>query len=307
MGGQVVSCARAKEKQMTEIVLEHHLSDGSRYQASFLPDVGMNLVSFKRNDVEIIDQNTKNLFEERSSGLGPLIGPHFHRRKSEIIPKLENESLFPHIERCRAKKIEDPFSHGIARYAPWKIISSSENQIVAQLLGKEEWNGVPLSKIEGQNFAMKMTAALGKWGLMLELSVVSDTDSLVGIHYYYHLPAGNNRIRSHVQKRCWKEGQLIDIPPEWGYEEGKLDFELNQGADYTFSCAPDPLRGDIWLETKAYRLRTLYACNCQENAWQLYHPKGASFVCIEPVSAQDPRHPNLTVSSLSIQLHVECL
>ena len=62
--------------------------------------------------------------------------------------------------------------------------------------------------------------------------------------------------------------------------------------------------GKILLETTEYQLATSYLCNCQENCWQLYHPKGASFVCIEPISAQDPRHANLTVSSLHIQLEI---
>lgn len=42
----------------------------------------------------------------------------------------------------------------------------------------------------------------------------------------------------------------------------------------------------------------------EENCWQLYHPEGASFVCIEPISSQDPRHPNLSVSAISIRLAI---
>lgn len=49
--------------------------------ATFLPELGMNLASYKKGDYEAIDQNTQGEFEERFAGLGPLIGPHFHHQK----------------------------------------------------------------------------------------------------------------------------------------------------------------------------------------------------------------------------------
>lgn len=252
----------------------------SPYEAIFAPLHGMNLLSFKRDGIEVIDQATKGAFEERFSGLGPLIGPHFHRRLPELVPKVQGESLFPHIARCKAKGILDPFSHGVARYCPWKT-EVKGNQIQGEISGKDLWNGVPLSLIEGQNFVMKMKAVLSSSGLSIDLSVVSDTDSLVGIHYYYRLPNGKGRIRS-----------------------GNLNLELKEAIDTTFHLSPNPLAGDILLETEEYFLKTHYHCLCEENSWQLFHPENASFVCIEPISAKDPRHANLSVSSLSIQLQI---
>lgn len=265
---------------MEKITLTCPLDDGSSYQAIFAPSSGMNLISFKRGDVEVIDPTTKEAFEERFSGLGPLIGPHFHRRKPELVPKVPDESLFPHIARCNAKGILDPFSHGVARYCPWKT-EVKGNQILANISGKDLWNDVPLSTIEGQNFVMKMKAALSKTGLSIDLSVVSDTDSVVGIHYYYRLPNGKGSIKSHG-----------------------LNLELKESIDTTFLSSPNPLNGNILLETEEYFLQTHYQCLCEENSWQLYHPQNASFVCIEPLSAKDPRKPNLSVSSLSIQLRI---
>ena len=77
--------------------------------------------------------------------------------------------------------------------------------------------------------------------------------------------------------------------------------------DNTFHPFPHPLNGTIILELDAidYRLTTKYSSPSQENSWQLYHPKGASFVCIEPLSAQDIRHPNLTTSNILITLQIE--
>lgn len=289
---------------MELITLTYSLDDNTSYQAVFSPSQGMNLFSFKRGNIELIDPSTKPAFEERFAGLGPLIGPHFHRRRPELIPKLPDESLFPHIKRCKDKGIEDPFSHGIARYAPWKVEETTSTTIKAKLTGKDVWNGVPLSTIEGQNFSMQMFVELDEKGLSLTLSVVSDTDSLMGIHYYLRLPNGKGVVRSQVQKKCYIDKKLQPIPSDWDFDGFTLVFPLDKEADYTFFPAPDPLSGKIHLETTEYELIVSYQSISQENSWQLYHPKGASFVCIEPNSAQDPRHPNLSVSSIGIQLEI---
>lgn len=264
----------------------------------------MTLISYKRGDVEIIDQSTQASFEERSAGLGVLIGPHFHRKRKEIVPKIANEELFPHIARVKAKGIADPFSHGIGRYAPWKT-ESTATDVIATLSGKDEWNGVPLAALEGQNFTMKYQATLKPEGLSIKMSVVSDADSIIGIHYYYALPDGKGRVIAQVQNKMIDHNEIRPIPSDWNYDEQrKLVFDLDKDADFTFRPFPNSRKGEILLETKAYHLTTHYSCLCDENSWQLYHPAGASFVCIEPVSSQDPRHPNLTVSSLEILLTI---
>lgn len=280
-------------------------SDG--YEAVFFPQRGMNLLSFKKGDIQLIDQSTNPLFEERNAGLGAMIGPHFHRRHPGIIPPLLNESAFPHIARLKAKGDSyDPFSHGIGRYAPWTY-TTSENSIHATLKGSDMWEGVALSALEGQNFTMNYNAFLTATGLRIELSVVSDTDSIIGIHYYYHLPEGKGEVSARVKDHYLiKEGKA-SLPSTWNFnrETHLLTFPLVEEADYTFFGFPDPTAAEIYLTTPLYKLKTRYSCASEENAWQLYHPKNASYVCIEPVSAQDPRHPNLTVSSLTIELSVE--
>jgi hypothetical protein len=289
---------------MSAIVLAHRSATGELLQATFLPEKGMNLISFKKGDREVIDQSTRVLFEERYAGLGALIGPHFHHRRTESLPRIKDETLFPPIARAKAKGIQEPFSHGIARYAPWKAEATQTN-VKAQLTGKDTWNGVPLSALEGQDFNMQLEANLREEGLFLTLSIVSDTDSLVGIHYYYALPQGQGRVISEVHNQVRVEGALQPLPSIWQLDAPqRLVLDLDEEADFTFRPYPDPLKGDILLETDGYTLRTRYHCACEENSWQLYHPKGASFVCIEPLSAQDPRHPNLSVSSLHIHLEI---
>lgn len=289
---------------MDTLVLRNKTASGTPLSATFLPDQGMNLASFKWGDLEIIDQSTRALFEERYAGLGALIGPHFHRRQTSALPPIADESFFPHIARVKAKGVQEPFSHGIARYAPWKAVAT-ESGVKAILTGKDTWNGVALAALEGQNFTMRFNAELTNEELLLELSIVSDTTSLVGIHYYYHLPNGSGKVTSRIQKHYLEEGVRREVPENWGLDETqKVEFNLDHAYDCTLYPFPNPLEGQIFLDTGAYVLTTKYQAPSQENCWQLYHPKGASFVCIEPISSQDPRHPNLTVSSIRIRLQV---
>lgn len=290
---------------MEKIVLVNRTPEGVPLEAVYLPEMGMNMISFKKGEIEALDQSTAPLFEERYAGLGALIGPHFHHRNPSVIPKIKDESLFPHIARVRAKGVQEPFSHGIGRYAPWKAEATSSS-VKAVLTGKDTWNGVPLADLEGQNFKMIFNADLRPDGLHIDLSVVSDTDSLVGIHYYYHLPQGRGKVVSTVQNKVIDQGELKSIPSDWGFDDQhRLCFPMERAADYTFYPYPNPCEGKVRLITDAYSVVTTYQCDSQENAWQLYHPAGASFVCVEPVSAQDPRHPNLTVSSLKIHINIE--
>lgn len=288
------------------VTLKNVSSEGLPLEATFLPEKGMNLISYKRGDIEVIDQSTWNLFEERFAGLGALIGPHFHHRNPNTLPVIKDESLFPHIARVKAHGTQDPFSHGIGRYAPWKAEATS-TKIHAVLSSKETWNDMALSALEGQNFTMTFDAELTANGLHIDMSVVSDADSIVGIHYYFRLPQGKGTVVSTIQNSFLDEHHMRKaIPENWDFDSNHLlRFDLNQSADFTFYPFPNALQGDILLETEEYRLKVKYFNDCQENCWQLYHPAGVSFVCIEPLSAQDPRHPNLTVSSIRIQLEIE--
>lgn len=270
-------------------------------EATFFPAKGMNLISFKKGGLEIIDQSTRESFEQRFAGLGPLIGPHFYARNPKSLKPFGDKTLFPHIAHV---KHSDPFSHGIGRYAPWNF-QATTTSISGTLSGKDQWNGIPLSTLEGQNFTMQFQGELTSKGLEITLSVVSETASLVGIHYYYHLPQHKGVVTSGIQKHYYDPTTRRLIPSDWNVTGNQvLSFDLAQEADYAFHPFPNLRGGDILLDAIDYRLRTTYTTASQENAWQLYHPKDASFVCIEPCTAQDPRHANLTVSSIRILLEI---
>ena len=289
---------------MEAIVLQNQAQTGERLEATFLPDKGMNMISYRHGEIEVIDQSTKELFEERYAGLGALIGPHFHHRLSSTIPPIQDESLFPHIARVKAKGIQEPFSHGIARYAPWQA-QATATKVQAKLSGKDLWNGVPLSALEGQAFTYLFEADLQPDGLHLDLSITSETDSLVGLHYYYHLPEGTGMVESQIQSTFIEKNERKPLLPHLQVDSQQMmHFDLKGEADYTFFPLPNPRVGKVTLNVGRYALITSYSCPSQENCWQLYHPAGASFACIEPISSQDPRHPNLTASRLRVHLQV---
>jgi hypothetical protein len=290
---------------MDPIILRNKSTAGEALEATFLPDKGMNLISYKWGDFELIDQSTRPLFEERFAGLGALIGPHFYRRAPQVIPPIKDESLFPHIARVKAKGTLDPFSHGIGRYAPWKAEASS-SKVKAVLTGKDEWNGVALASLEGQNFKLEYTAELTPDGLQIDYSVVSDSDSVVGLHYYYALPEGRGVVSSDVKSHYYDGLELKEIPADWDYDARHLlRYDLSRPADFNFHPQHHPLGATITLDAVAYQLQVKYSSVSEENSWQLYHPEGASFVCIEPLSAQNPRRPNLTTSGISVLISVK--
>ena len=288
-----------------EIKISSETESGERLEATFDVGRGMNMLSFRKGDIEVIDQSTRALFEERYAGLGAMIGPHFHRRNPGILPKIQDEGKFPHIARIKSQRGDiDPFSHGVARYAPWKS-EATENSVTAVLSGEDEWEGVLLSELEGQGFKMTFTATLTPQGLQLRQSVISDTDSLVGLHYYYALPNGKGKVVADVAEMYNDQGVLRPIPPSWDYSGGNtLTFDLDQDADFGFRGNTAPDSAEIVLETENYKLLTRYRACSEESSWQLYHPKGASFVCIEPLSAKEPRKPILSVSWLETELQI---
>lgn len=238
------------------------------YTVTFVPGRGMNFVSLKKGSIEIIDQATQSLFEERNAGLGAFIGPHFHHR--------------PWVKK-------EPYSHGIGRYVPWKVESASEKEVRAVLRGSDVWNGVALKELEGQDFTMYYSAIATLEGIEIHLSVQSETESVVGLHTYYALTNGEGRVKAQIAE---KDHVL------------NLAFKTSGLTDLNFHPYPDPLKGVVELKTEGYGVRVEYACDNEENSFQLWHPESVSFVCIEPLSAKDPRKPKLSASQLKVRISV---
>lgn len=283
---------------MHPIILKKRTDNGMELEATFCPDLGMNLLSYKRNGIEVIAPWTEN----SNFSLRSCIGPHFNSRR--VFPQIKDENLLTHIRSAQTQGYSDPFPNGIGSHAPWQV-SFSENKLQAKLSSQDNWCNTPLSSLQGQNFKMELKAELTSEGLEMEISTVSEADSLAGFRYTFAWPHGHAQIISQVQKHYLNQQGLHEIPSEWNYQQSQLSFQLDrsQAANFIFA-ALNPLEGKIWLETDSYRLLTKYYCCCQENCWQVYHPVDASYLCISPMSAKDPYHPNLTVSSIRVKLQI---
>lgn len=286
------------------ICLKGESSDGKIFTAHFLPSKGMNLISYKKGDLEVIDQTTWPLFEERFAGLGAMIGPHFHHRQLSLIPKIPDLSLFPHAQRIFEKGGNEPFSHGIGRCAPWTIENKTDQALRAILSGEDIWKGIELKELEGQNFKMSYEAAIIPEGLEISLSVKGETEALIGLHTYYALPSGKGVLQALVEEKYVDKSEYRPIPSSWNYSDHLLTYSLDKETDYGFHPFPDLLHGDINLACETHRIRVQYWCDNEENSFQVWHPLGASFVCIEPLSAKDPRKPKLTVNRLKILISI---
>lgn len=272
-------------------------------QAVFAPEKGMNLMRLQVDGIDLIDQNTIHLFEERFAGLGSLIGPHFHHRLPNQIPEVPSESLFPHIAKLKAKGVTEPFSHGIARYAPWKV-QSSKSKIEANLSGKDTWNGVPLSTLEGFSFEMKLIASLLPKGVFLDLCIESEHPSIVGLHYYYTLPAGKATIRAAIEEKYRTSDGWESIPSRFLDSQGNLSFDATQEIDLGFMPKKTGKNFEIFYENTKCILKVSFRSEETEGSFQLYRPKDASYICIEPLSAKNPKGPSSNKSRLQVSIEV---
>ncbi len=282
-------------KSMEKVVLKNQ-----EIEAVFSLSHGMNLLELTSKKIQIIDLSTKPLFEERFAGLGSLIGPHFYHRKQ--IPPVPSENLFPHIARVKANGTQEPFSHGIARYAPWKA-QTSQDCIKGALSGNDLWNGAALSSLEGFSFEMSLTATLLPNGICLDYSVEAEKPSVVGFHYYYSLPVTGGTIKAQVEKEYRIQDEWKRIPANLLDKEGNLLLDASQESDFGFV----PKMGkdgfyEVLYENAIYTLKIRF--QTEDPSFQIYHPKGASYICIEPLSAKDPKNPTLKRSGLKVDLQV---
>jgi galactose mutarotase-like enzyme len=262
----------------------------------------MNLLSLKSQGVELIDQKTFLLFEQRMAGLGSLIGPHFHSRAELDIPSFDNEALFPHIKIMKEQGRKDFFSHGIGRYVPWTILSASHCSIQAVLRGNDRIGQVCLREIEGYDFEMHFRATLSDEGFEIFLKYRADKPSTMGLHYYFSLPKGMAYVEGEVQNVYNKEGSFYPLPAKWK-REGRLHFPLDHPCDYGF-LAEKINCGKVLYHNSQFSMALSYD-SPQECCWQLFRPKESSYICIEPICAHNPR--SLTQKEGEIKIKIKLL
>ena len=285
---------------MKKIVIKRIQEDKTLMQAVFLPEQGMNLSSLKFGDVEYIDQSTKPLFLEKFGGLGPLIGPHFYHRKNPV--PLEHPEYFPHTAKIYPLGLNEPFSHGIGRYVAWNY-SYSDLTLEGHLSGMDAHKGVSLASLEGFDFQMDFKAHATSTGLEIDYKVSSETSpTIAGLHYYLALENNSGIVHMNVSNTYNDMGTTKPIPKRWLDQERQLAFPLSEESDYTFLPNKADFSGMALLKSNQRQLKIEYQTASQENAFQLYHPKGASFVCIEPLTAKNPRNAQQKNNHLKVRI-----
>ena len=290
---------------METVTLTNYDSENKQLTAVITPSHGMNLLSYKRDSVEVMDQSTHEEFLMRYSGHGPLIGPHFHEFTQHTLPSSVTSEKFPHVKIMQERKRKDPFSHGIARYAPWSYVHSG-TQIQGELHGKDLWNGVPLQDIEGQDFEMRFEARLLSTGLFIKYSIQSEKPSVIGLHYYFALQGETSYFQTHVRSKLNDNGTLKAVPQEvLSHDHELLHLPLDEAHDCGFYPLEDEKGFRTSLVTQDYTLNAHYFVpNSMEFMVQVYRPENAPYCCIEPLSAQEPRMPVLTHSQLECKLEI---
>lgn len=287
---------------MDKVTLQNTTPDNKPLKAVYVPELGMNMISYQLDDIEVIDQSTFSLFKERFAGLGALIGPHFHRQKDELIPKDIDDSLFPHIAAVKAKGVKDPFSHGIGRYVAWNY-TYTHSTLKATLSSEDSHRGVPLKNLEGCDFSMCYEASLTPTGLEVSLEVEASRPSIMGLHYYYRLNGDNPYVSAHTGPEYSYQGEWMPIPRQWK-KENHLHFTLDKAADYGFIPPPPEKNFCIDLFTQEYQLQIIYTGTNTNHSCQLFHPDGASYACLEPLSAHNPRKLTENKSSLKAKITI---
>jgi hypothetical protein len=283
--------------------LQHLSKDKKLIEATFSPESGMNLLSFKKDGQEFIDQKTATDFHTRFAGLGALIGPHFYHRPLDKIPPLEQE-IFPHITSLGDISKTDPLSHGIARYVSWNYDETSSS-ITGRLCGLDTHNENTLASLEGFNFKLTFSCQLTCSGLDIKYHVeAEDHPTTIGLHYYLSLPDKTGSISMNSQNTYNDMGTSKEIPKEWLDDKGHLLFDLSNESDFGFWPNTEDNTGSAILKTPSHSLKISYKASSDQHAFQLYHPKDSSFVCIEPVSAKDPRAPTGSNHTLHIKMEV---
>jgi hypothetical protein len=280
--------------------------DGSLLKAVFSPEKGMNLMSLSKDGVEVIDQNTRPLFEERMAGLGSLIGPHFHHRPESEIPPLKDLDLFPFLKALKEKGQKEPFSHGIGRYVPWHF-EGQDSKIEASLFSEDRYRGVKLRELEGESFELHYKAYLTDEALCIDYSFTKEKPGVIGLHYYYALFDKKGVVESQVAPQYHSSSGWQPLKKEWVKGDSALYFPLAPDIEADFGFRPreeGDLQNSIFLSTDKVKLEIHYEASSEENAWQLYHPKNATYVCLEPLSAKNPRDPKLTSGHLKIRIKI---
>ncbi len=271
-------------------------------KATFDPEHGLNMVSLIIEGKELIDQSTKKGFQESSRGLSPLIGPHFYHRAPDAIPFFDTEALHLLSKKLRFRDEVEPFSHGIARYVPWRVLETTATSFKAELDSHDKVLDWTLAEIEGFDFVLGFEASVTERAIEICYSAKSTSQPVVvGLHTYYALQEGMHFAELSGAPFYYDKLNRRSVPHDWLVNQ-TLKIPLDQALDYTFS--PQLSRegfGEVELHCGVSALK-IEAKAHPDLSFQLYRPADASYICVEPIAAINPRI--VTQKHASLEVHI---
>ena len=235
-------------------------------RALIAPGMGMALVDFTFNGMQLLDASRKGLFLSCRKGLGPLILPHF------------NQEGKAHIAALSKLGVKHPFQHGVGRYAAWQY-DTGDNYVRGLLKGGDKLNGNFIRDIAGFDFSAEVTYILGAYDLLVCFDVSGKAPVAAGIHFYYDL----------------KDAATSKVTLPVDGEEANVTVKLDQDLDNVYVPKKDRENAMVVLETGAFKLETAFKVTGPPeetfDSVTLFSPAKASFVCVEPLS-HIPGKPN---------------
>lgn len=237
------------------------------YSVTIAPEMGLSLVDFQYQGVQILAQHSEPEFFSIKKGLGPIIVPHFNQFAA--TPDVDT-SVFSHVAGLKAMNVEHPFQHGIGRYVPWSY-STEGNNIKGTIDSSMKVHGYTYGELTGYEFSAAITYTLETDGLKIDFDLKGEKPVAGGIHFYYDLYApGSSRV-------FLPEGLALD------------KVELNQEFNRAFPLpATGPSPTSCTLQTDKYVLETLFSRGpAIENSFDtiiIFHPDKSNLVCVEPIS-----------------------
>ncbi len=273
--------------------------DSGMLQAVVLPGEGMTLSSLQLDGIEAICQDRAREYQACRKGFGPLIGPHFNQRVQLPAAALENPGRWPQAAALAQLGIRDIWQHGVARYVPWDYTVMPDG-IRASLTGRRRLAGILLRDIQGGDFELRLEMRIDGASLRIHYTAEADFPPVIGLHYYYELPDDRGRVRAPVTGWMQPHQPAVAIPAAWMDAAGRrLELELDRELDHVFPLRPGPIE----LETSTHRVWTIPEMGVQSLV--VFHPGPNGWVCVEPLSAANPRQPSGTRAEMALTIRLE--
>jgi galactose mutarotase-like enzyme len=243
-------------------------------EASFAPERGMVATSLRHAGEELLDADAG-----RNGLIGiPLLHPWANRLSAHAY-ELDGHAvrLPPWLLHCEEHGLP---IHGVLAGAPWEVVEAGRTSMRAWLdFGGELLEAFPFPH------SLAITAALSPDRLTIATTILAGDPVPIsfGFHPYLRLP-GVPRERWHVTLPPRRELELDDrsIPTGSGTRRPSSVLRLR---DRAFDDGYDGLAAGAEFRVAGGGRSIRVVLDAGYPAGQVYSPRGAEFICFEPMTA----------------------